>query len=45
MVNQAGRPIPSHIRRESVVDVVLAIYLQFIGFKTVFGIEVLKQDQ
>ena len=45
VVSQAGRLLLSHITRESVVDVVLVTSLQFTGSNSVFGVEVLKQDQ
>jgi len=49
VVNQAGKLSPSEthigLTRESAVDISLATSLPFIGSKTVFGVEVLKQDQ
>jgi len=45
VANQAGKLFPSHARRESAVDEFLVNSLQFLGSKTVLGIEVIKQDQ
>jgi len=46
MNNQAGKLSLSRVTRETAVDVGLATSLHpGIGFKTIFDIEVLKQDQ